>query len=219
MNEKFKASSGDKLKAQLEPVIAQINELTQVQRILIVIGTLLVLGGAFFYFFYLPKVDMIQQQAGQIQRTEDRLRKARQTARNLKAVEEKKATLEMAFKKVMRALPEKKEIPGLLAGISEAGKESGLEFLLFKPENESRKEFYAEIPVSVEVVGGFHETVSFFDRLSRMSRIVNVRDVGMNAQKVKDGHVGLQTKCKVVTYRFVEPAKDDGKKKRRRRRK
>jgi type IV pilus assembly protein PilO len=58
---------------------------------------------------------------------------------------------EKDYKIVMKALPEKQEIPALLAGISQAGKVVGLEFLLFQPKAEIKKDFYAEIPVSIQL--------------------------------------------------------------------
>jgi type IV pilus assembly protein PilO len=69
---------------------------------------------------------------------------------------------ETQYRTVMRALPEKEEIPSLLAGVSQAGKDAGLDFLLFKPRPESVKGFYAEIPVDINVAGSYHQVAVFF---------------------------------------------------------
>jgi len=82
----------------------------------------------------------------------------------------------------MKALPDKKEIPSLLTSISEAGKEAGLEFLLFQPISEINKDFYAEIPVSIKVAGNYHNVGLFFDNVSRLFRIVNIKDIVMTLQ-------------------------------------
>jgi type IV pilus assembly protein PilO len=103
----------------------------------------------------------------------------------------------------MKALPEKEEIPSLLTSISRSGQDVGLEFLLFEPKAEARKEFYAEIPVAMQVVGGYHDLAMFFDKVARLSRIVNIKNISMG--RIKDSQ-RLNTSCTAVTYKFVEPA-------------
>jgi type IV pilus assembly protein PilO len=114
---------------------------------------------------------------------------------------------EMEFRKVMKALPEKKEIPSLLTSISQSGQDTGVEFALFEPKAEVAKEFYAEIPVEMEMSGGFHSTVMFFDKVTSLNRIVNIRNISMTiAQPTKDDEKAkLKTKCQAVTYKFIEP--------------
>ena len=107
----------------------------------------------------------------------------------------------MEFKIVTKKLPEKKEIPALLSSVSQSGRDAGLEFLLFQPESEINQDFYAEIPVSMRVAGSYHNVALFFDKVARLSRIVNIDDIKMASTK---GNMDLITSCKAVTYRFVE---------------
>ena len=109
---------------------------------------------------------------------------------------------EVQFKTAMRALPEREEIPSLLTSISRSGQDAGLEFLLFQPKSEVRKEFYAEIPVEMSVKGGYHDLAVFFDKVARLSRIVNIRNISM---KRAGDTLDLNTSCTAVTYKFVEP--------------
>ena len=119
----------------------------------------------------------------------------------------------MQFKSAMKALPEKEEIPSLLTSISRSGQDVGLEFLEFTPKAEVRKEFYAEIPVSIKVQGGYHDLAIFFDKVARLSRIVNIKNISMGRGK---GGQELNTSCTAVTYKFIEPApKKPGKKKKK----
>lgn len=191
--------------AQLQPLLDQINGLTRSQRILAVVLTIGLLCGGFFYFFYMPKMQILAKLGEDIRKADGNIQAAQKELRQLKPLQEKKAEKELAFKEAMRALPESREIPMFLASISASGREAGLDFLLFKPEAEARRDFYAEIPVSVEMQGGFHETVTFLDFLARMHRVVNVRNVDMQVQRGKDGAGMLRTRCQIVTYRFVEP--------------
>jgi type IV pilus assembly protein PilO len=105
------------------------------------------------------------------------------------------------FKIVKRALPENEEIPSLLASISQSGMDSGLEFFLFQPQNEIKKDFYAEIPVSISVTGRYQEVARFFDKVGNLPRIVNMRNISIDPN---DGGQLLSTKCTAVTYKFIE---------------
>ena len=105
----------------------------------------------------------------------------------------------------------------MLESISRAGKEAGLEFTLFKPEQESIKDFYSEIPITINLNGHFHNIAVFFDKLSRLSRIVNIKDFKLDL-KEKDEKSLLFVACTAVTYKFLETGshgKKKGKKKRR----
>lgn len=100
----------------------------------------------------------------------------------------------------------------MLTGISQCGQDAGLEFLTFQPQNEMVKDFYAEIPVSIKVTGGYHNVAVFFDNVSRLYRIVNMKDIEMKAEQKANT---LTTTCTAVTYRFVESEQkppDGGKK-------
>lgn len=135
--------------------------------------------------------------------------------RRLPEFEKKIAELDGQLALIRRQLPEKREIPNLLDDISNMGTQSGLEFQLFKPLPEDEKDFYAEVPVDLTVRGQFHSVVEFFDKLSRMPRIVTISNFSITKGAPKSkGRVKLpgqviETKCKAVTFRFLE-AKVDG---------
>jgi type IV pilus assembly protein PilO len=88
-----------------------------------------------------------------------------------------------------------------------------LEFLLFRPAGEVNKGFYAEIPVNIEVQGGYHNLGMFFDKVARLSRIVNVSDIKIKKKGSKGGGGTLKATCVATTYRFVEEAKKGSKRK------
>jgi len=186
----------------------KIEKLTKVQRILICSGIFLVIIGSFVYFSYLPKLKTQKILNTEIKKLEDKLTVARRNAKDLKKYQNRIKEAESKFKEVMLSLPEKEEIPSLISSISASGLESGLEFLLFQPKGEMRKEFYAEIPVSIQVTGNFHNVVLFFEKVARLSRIVNIRNIMISGAKGKSktsADSKLSTSCMAVTYKFVEP--------------
>jgi len=197
-----KASLGDRL----TPLIERIEKLSTVQRLLIYLGTFLLLIGGFVYLSYMPKFQRLGELETQYQELETKLAKARRAARELPKLRKELAAAEARFQTVQRALPEKEEIPSLLASISQSGRDVGLDFRLFQPKAEVNRDFYAEIPVSISVQGAYHSVGLFFDRVAHLPRIVNVYDITMRplgGAEVKGGAV-LETACTATTYKFVE---------------
>ncbi len=108
--------------------------------------------------------------------------------------------------RALKELPNEREIPGLLRNISHLGRKNGLEFQLFQPLPEVRQEFYAEVPVEIVVTGTYHEVALFFDRVGKLPRIVNIRNVEMSDPDERSGRIILTTTGECVTYRFLGSA-------------
>jgi len=134
--------------------------------------------------------------------------------------------LKEAFKVALLKLPNAREITGLLASVVQSGQRVGVNFLLFEPipppppkppapasaaakgrpaKPAEPEKFYDEIAVRVQLAGGFHHTVSFFEQVARIPRIINIEDITMgDAQEVKGRGRIIKTACIVKTYMFVE---------------
>ena len=205
--------------SKIESLFEMIEKLSVVQRMMIAVGLMLVIIAGVTWFFIWPKWEQRNSYRTKLDKIEKQLNTAKRNAAALKKFQEKMKEAEAQFKTAMRALPEKEEIPSLLTNISQSGKDAGLEFMLFEPKPEVRKEFYAEIPVAINVTGDYHNVAVFLDRVARLSRIVNVKDISMGRSKKS---AELNTTCTAVTYKFVEASKEDdekGKKKRKKRKK
>jgi type IV pilus assembly protein PilO len=194
----------------LDPVFDKIEKLTMVQRILISSVTFIFLVGYMIYFSFLPKIQEIEKLDAEFKQLEAQLARAKTEANRISFYREEMMRVEVQFKLALRALPETQEIPSLLTSISQTGQDAGLEFLLFEPKPIVNKDFYAEIPVSIQVTGGYHNVAVFFDRVSRLPRIVNIGNIKMDAPK--EGN-RLSASCTAITYQFVDappaPPKDE----------
>jgi type IV pilus assembly protein PilO len=195
------------------PVFEKLEQLSKIQRIAIWAGVMVLLIAGFVYFAYVPKYTKIDRLNTNLKKVEKELQVAKKNARQLNEYRKKMQDAEEQFKIVMRALPEKEEIPTLLTGISKAGKDSGLNFVLFQPKPDVEKEFYAEIPVAMKVRGDYHGVATFFESVAGLNRIVNIRDITITPDKDSSN---LSTTCTAVTYKFIEPSKKPAKKSRAR---
>ncbi|MFO7707028.1 MAG: type 4a pilus biogenesis protein PilO [Desulfobacterales bacterium] len=182
--------------------LEKIEQLVLWQRIAIVGGLIALLLGAATWFLFLDQVEQIDKLQTKLQGVEKQLATAKVNAAELEKFQAKMQEAEAQYTIAMRALPEKQEIPSLLTSISKSGQEVGLEFLLFEPKAEINRDFYAEIPVAMNIRGDYHNMAVFFDKVARLSRIVNINNISINPTKVARE---LTAACTAVTYKFVEP--------------
>jgi len=191
----------------MNQLLDRIFELPPRQRVLLLVGSLVFLFLAYAYFIYWPRSTTI---AGK-QETREQLRQERDRkaglAANIEAARATVAKLNGDLRAAIAQLPDTKEIPDLLSSISSLGRESGLEIIQFKQRPEQFEDFYAAVPVDILVRGTYNQVTTFFDKVSRMARIVNVTNVGMkNAAQPQGGGVALDTSCAAVTFRFLDEA-------------
>jgi type IV pilus assembly protein PilO len=121
---------------------------------------------------------------------------------NLPAYREQMEEMEQTFGSLLRQLPNTTEVPDLLVDITQAGLGRGLEFTLFRPEKEQPKDFYAEMPISVEVRGSYHELAQFVSDVAALPRIVTFGDISITSPAGKDNKLTMSAKAK--TYRYLE---------------
>jgi type IV pilus assembly protein PilO len=178
----------------------KVEKIKMPHRIAILAGTIVVLAGLFVWLVYLPKSEEIAAARQEIAKLQVKLNQAKLKARALSKFEAEYAEVDAQFTEALNLLPNTKEIPSLLKAITQLGTDSQLDFMLFSPQRERPKDFYMEIPVSIEVSGSYHNVAVFFDKVGRMERIINILNVSMNP--VKERSTTLTTKCDAVTYRF-----------------
>jgi type IV pilus assembly protein PilO len=175
-------------------------KIKRTHRILIFIGTILLFGGAFYALDYMPKAEAISIAQENVDRLDQKLRTVKIRARSLKKFREEYAKVQKKFQEALKLLPDKREIPNLLKSISQQGLDAKLEFRLFSPQPEKPKDFYMEIPVSMEVQGEYINVLDFFDRVGRMDRVVNILNISIKPDKPLS--TKLLTRCTAITYRF-----------------
>jgi type IV pilus assembly protein PilO len=178
----------------------KVEKLKMIHRILILVGTIVLLAGIFVALVYIPKSQRITRLNNEIASLEKQINQAKIKARTLKKFEAEQVEVEAQFREALKLLPNEREIPTLLRSITQLGSDANLEFRLFSPNKEKARDFYIEIPVSMEVSGTYHDVATFFDKVGRMKRIVNILDISM--KPVKERSTNLTTKCNAVTYRF-----------------
>jgi type IV pilus assembly protein PilO len=187
----------------LDAYFDKISKLRMVHRVLILVGTVVFLLGIFIVLIYMPKKKEIATVESELRGLEKQIASVKYKAKDLEKLEGELAEAQEELRLALRLLPTSSEIPALLKSITKLGNDSHLQFLLFSPEREvPKEELYVEIPVSIEVMGGYHDVAMFFDKIGKLDRIVNIINVSMIP--VKPDTTVLRTKCRALTYRFKE---------------
>jgi type IV pilus assembly protein PilO len=129
---------------------------------------------------------------------------------NLSALREQMEEIQQSFGDMLRLLPNKTEVAGLIVDVSQTGLAAGLEFELFQPQAEKPSEFYAELPISIKVTGDYHQFGEFISGISALPRIVTTHNVKISKAKAARGKGavaaagGLEMTAIAKTYRALE---------------
>jgi type IV pilus assembly protein PilO len=131
---------------------------------------------------------------------QDYLNKKKQAV-NLDLHRQQLREIDTQFGALLRQLPNKSQIDALLVDINQAGLGRGLQFELFKPApSENVREFYAELPIQVKVIGTYHDMGAFASDVGQLSRIVTLNDVKIDASK--DGNLMMEATAR--TFRYLD---------------
>ena len=185
------------------------------KKVLILIAILCIMAGLYFYLFFSPQQDELVALRGKLDKSIKDLNESEAITRDLKKFREQEKKLNEELTDALKQLPNEKEIPEVLKNITSLGKESNLEFTLFKPKPEEPQQFYAKVPIELIVVGSYHNTGIFFDKVGKLPRIINVVNFNMTRAKEIKGKGEtedlLKTSCLVNTYRFIEKKSEEKK--------
>ena len=170
-------------------------------KLVALIGILVgILVGAYFLDWQGQIEDLEKGKAEEARLKDDYLAK-KKTSINLDLHKQQVREIEQSFGALLKQLPNRAQMDALLVDINQAGLGRGLQFELFKPAaSESAKEFYAELPIQVRVVGNYHDMGAFASDLGQLSRIVTLNDVTITS--VKDNQ--LQMDATARTFRYLD---------------
>jgi type IV pilus assembly protein PilO len=153
---------------------------------------------------------VIEDKAPQLQRerdTEETLRvtfeNKQKKAANYDAYKSQLAQMEQSFGTMLRQLPGETEIPSLIVDVSQTGLAAGLQEKLFQPQDEVRKDFYAEKPIKITLSGGYHEIAKFVSGVAALPRIVTLHDINITPNAA-DNYDELTLAVTAKTYRYLE---------------
>lgn len=188
----------------MPPFIENILERPLSQRLAILVGVAALIGVLFWLWLYGPQFEELGKQQEKLTELQVKIAGEHRLAMNLDKFRKEVKELDVKLKYALQQLPDQKEIPELLTQISNLATDSGLQEGLFKTKPESSREFYAEVPISINVAGSYHQVATFFDDISQASRIINISDVSMTEPKMNENAPVLKVACTATTFRYID---------------
>lgn len=190
----------------MNATLEKILDRPKAQKLGILVGLIILITAAFYSLLYSPQADEIAKLNESIEAAQTERSIKQKRAANLPKLQKELGELDVRLKEAIAQLPSKKEIADLLSSIATKAQESGLDINLFRPRPENYKDFYAEIPVEINIKGTFHNVIMFFDAVGRLTRLVNIDNVGFKNPKVTGDQMVLEFTTTAITYRFLEEA-------------
>ncbi len=163
----------------------------------LVLGTVVGLG---YYLHTRDQLDTLKNVENKEVELKKTFERKNHQAANLEAYKTQLAEMEKEFGTMLRQLPGKTEIPAVILDVSQTGLASGLKILLFKPQAESTKGFYAEKPIQIRLRGSYHEMAKFSSGIASLPRIVTLHDIVL---KPEQGTDKLIMDVTAKTYRYL----------------
>lgn len=167
-----------------------------------------------YYFIWMPALESLDSEKQKEESLRTVFLEKKGQAINLAVYKQQMIEIEKTFGALLKQLPDKSQVDALLTDINQAGLEQGLEFELFKPGAENMSEFYAEMPIAIRVIGKYHDLGAFATSVSKLSRIVTLKDVAITSVPKENKNGGttapstqddlLVMEATARTYRYLD---------------
>lgn len=199
----------EKLKELNELDFEQVSIWPKEIKIVVALFLVIAVGAASYYFLVSPKLPILDKEQVQEQELKMKYQAKYRLAVNLEEYRKQLERIKEDFSSMLKSLPTSNETPGLLDDITYMGTTAGLTFKIINWQPEVPKEFYTELPIKIEVSGGYHEIGEFVSKVANLPRIVTLHDL-----TIEEGQRNLTFNVQAKTYRAAntDPDADDSKK-------
>ena len=187
-------------------LIDKLSKIPKSQRVAIYVAIYVLVALIYVFGFYFSTQDAISAIEKEKSENVSKLDLRRQQVGSLQSLKEEAIRLEVKLERAQKELPQSSEMPLLIKNISETGRKVGLEISKFEPQQESpsdSNEFVSRLPIKLKVEGGFHQVAMFFDKISKMDRIVHVKDIDIEIVEEENSNIILEVSGKAITFRFL----------------
>ena len=172
------------------------------QKIALLVLLLGGIGAGFYYMVEEPQQGILTQLRTEIGKLDTEINVNKEKIKNLEQLKKLNAELEKQLAKNQDQLPPEEEAATLLKQLSDLGPRIGLDLKLWKPNprQEDSSKLFVKLPADVEMNGGYHTLALFFDRISKLPRIINVNQIKMGGAKLERGRVSIQATFKITAF-------------------
>jgi len=187
-------------------VLDDLLERPPAQKLAALGGVVLALAVIDWQYWYGPRQRQLTETRTQVTEQRTELENKRAKTNTKAAAENELRELSAELRRAQARLPDQREIADLLSSVAASGRAAGLEITLFRQKPEVYHDFYADVPVEMQMRGTYHDVALFLDRVKRLDRIVNVTDMHLSKPRIEGERMLLDAACTTTTFRFLDEA-------------
>src|SRR5437867_4640951 len=163
------------------------------------------IGGLFWYFYWTDAVTERDEKTAKLEALNKEIRALEVTAQKLGEFQREVALLEKKLETLKSILPPAKETPDLMRKVQALAAQSNLTINNFTPGATVNRDFYQEWPINMAVDGSYHNLGMFFDRVGRLSRLVNLGNLTVSSRTDQTVSNTISASCVATTFVYIEP--------------
>lgn len=168
-------------------------------RVAVLLGVFIAVLVAGWFLLWTDQLDELEGKEQQEQKLKQEFVDKKRQAVNLDLYTQQLNEIDRSFGALLKQLPNRAEVESLLVEVNQSGMGRGLQFELFKPGQETSRDFYAELPVTLKLTGSYHDFGSFAGDIGRLSRIVTLNNLAISS-----GKDGLTLDAVAKTFRYLD---------------
>ena len=187
-------------------ILDDIFDRPPLQKLAIMGAMVLVVAVLDWTYLYGPSQRALTDLQAEVSQRRTELDSKRSKTNARAALERDLRDLGAELKRAQARLPDQREIANLLDNVASSGRQAGLEITLFRQKPEVLHDFYAEVPVEMQMRGTYQDVALFLDRVKRLDRIVNVANIQLTKPRLEGERMLLDAACTATTFRFLDEA-------------
>src|SRR5437667_11893508 len=192
---------------RLPPIFDPIVNAPRSQKIVAGVTGAIVIAAAAYFLLLAPAQAQVSQLRAELTSLQTEIARSRAIVADLLKFRREAAELEARLNALKDRLPGEKEIPTLYRTLSDAATASGLAVSLFQPRPPVVRDYYSEIPISLNAEAGYHQIGEFFERVAKMARVVNITAItSSSANRPRRPVRAEQVSCSDVFCPMCKPA-------------
>ncbi|MCF8030440.1 MAG: type 4a pilus biogenesis protein PilO [Desulfohalobiaceae bacterium] len=193
----------------IKQAFSQMEDLSRSKKLVILLVTIAVIGGLYWYFIYQPATERIKEVKNDIESLNQQIAKYEKQVKKLPQLRARLDEKKEILVRARELLPESKHaVEKLLAEIEKLGQEENVEFLSFNPGGVNKHDLYATRSLSIEVKAPFHNLMHFFSRISSLDTLITIESLDMSpVNQESAGEVTVSSSTRLLVYRALDEKK------------
>jgi type IV pilus assembly protein PilO len=181
-----------------------LSKLPLIGQVLVSAGLGAAICAGFYFFFYTDKSKEFEKHTAELISLKQQIQALEVTVSKLAEFQEQVKLLEAKLERLKLILPPQKETPDLMKKLQALASQSSLSIKKFNPGSTVSKDFYQEWPINIDLEGNYHSLGTFFDRVSRLPRLVNAGNIKIRAQSSQRPTQTILVSCVATTFVYVD---------------